>query len=308
MKGRRQRSIVSQQYPDHNMKQQVFRIARRAPLLTSGLPASQASSARTRLVASTSPLLVQQRTLFGLFGKKDNTSAKSASANGAFTSSSPPPRTFTPLYGPDDLFHPLESSPIPALRQKAASIKSLAPCPVCLDHSVEDSKSSGLSDAEAYRQARATVEKVNFSCPDCGFPTHSTEAHWQQGHEQHLEYCGRLREINEDEHDLRSGREIKEFEMPGAQDYESTPSLASWDSLFYTRNFSSVDSERSRRHVSKLLTYPMTIASVLHRLGPYAAGKTGTGSEGSRLTSEGQRSMAGEHILRLMRSIKLMLA
>jgi splicing suppressor protein 51 len=275
------------------MKQQVSRLARRAPSLTSGLPASQASSGRTRLVASNSPLLIQQRTLFGLFGKKDNTSAN-ASANGAFTSSPSPPRTHNPLYGPDDLFHPLESSPIPALRQKAATIKSLAPCPVCLDHSVEKAKSSGLPDAEAYRQARATVEKVNFSCPDCGFPTHSTEAHWQQGHEQHSEYCGRLREINEDEHDLRSGREIKEFEMPGAQDYESTPSLASWDSLFYTRNFSSVDSERSRRHVSKLLTYPMTIASVLHRLGPYAAGKTGTGHEGSRLTSEGQRSMAGE--------------
>lgn len=243
------------------------------------------------------PNSTQQRTLFGgLFGKKEKTSA-TATASGAFTSSRPPPRTYTPLYGPDDLFHPLESSPIPALRQKADNIKSLAPCPVCLDHSVTEAKTSGLSDAEAYRQVRGTVEKVKFTCPDCGFPTHSSEAHWQQGHEQHLEYCARLREINEDEHDLRSGREIKEFELPGVQDYESTPSLASWDSLFYTRNFASVDSERSRRHVSKLLTYPMTIASVLHRLGPYAAGRTGTGSEGSRLTTEGQRSMAGEHIV-----------
>jgi splicing suppressor protein 51 len=276
----------------YKMKQQVTRLTRRAPSLASGLPASQASSARTRLVTSNSPIIIQQRSLFGLFGKKDNTAAKPAS--GAFTSSPPPPRPYTPLYGPDDLFHPLESSPIPALRQKAATIKSLAPCPVCLDHSVEQAKASGLSDAEAYRQARTTVEKVKFSCPDCGFPTHSSEAHWQQDHEPHQEYCARLREINEDEHDLRSGREIKEFELPGAQDYESTPSLASWDALFYTRNFGSVDSERSRRHASKLLTYPMTIASVLHRLGPYAAGRTGTGSEGSRLTSEGQRSMAGE--------------
>lgn len=282
----------------HTMKQQVTRLARRAPSLASGLPATQASSARTRLVTSNSSTIIQQRSLFGLFGKKDTTSAKPASASGAFTSSPPPPRTYTPLYGPDDLFHPLESSPIPALRQKAATIKSLAPCPVCLDHSVEQAKASGLSDAEAYRQARTTVEKVKFSCPDCGFPTHSSEAHWQQDHEQHQEYCARLREINEDEHDLRSGREIKEFELPGAQDYESTPSLASWDALFYTRNFGSVDSERSRRHASKLLTYPMTIASVLHRLGPYAAGRTGTGSEGSRLTSEGQRSMAGESRLR----------
>ncbi len=32
---------------------------------------------------------------------------------------------------------------------------------------------------------------------------------------EHYRYCGRLREVNEDDHDLRSGRKIKEFEMPG---------------------------------------------------------------------------------------------
>lgn len=228
-----------------------------------------------------------QRTLFGgLFGKKESPAPTFTAAR--------PPRVYTPLYGADDLFHPLEESPIGSLREKANVIKSLAPCPVCLDHSVATAKASGLTDAEAYRSARTTVEKVKYSCPDCGFPTHSTEAHWREGRAEHEEYCARLREINEDEHDLRSGREIKEFELPGAQDYESTASLGSWDTLFYTRNFASVDGERARRHVSKLLTYPMTVASVLHRLGPYAAGRTGTGKEGGRLTTEGQRSMAGQ--------------
>ncbi|KAJ9116089.1 hypothetical protein QFC20_000762 [Naganishia adeliensis] len=254
----------------------LSRLARRTPTL---LPA-HASALRLPTA--------HQRTLFGgLFGKKESPAPTFTAAR--------PPRVYTPLYGADDLFHPLEQSPIGSLREKANVIKSLAPCPVCLDHSVATAKASGLTDAEAYRSARTTVEKVKYSCPDCGFPTHSTEAHWREGRAEHEEYCARLREINEDEHDLRSGREIKEFELPGAQDYESTASLGSWDTLFYTRNFASVDRERARRHVSKLLTYPMTVASVLHRLGPYAAGRTGTGKEGGRLTTEGQRSMAALH-------------
>jgi len=106
-----------------------------------------------------------------------------------------------------------------------------------------------------------------------------------------------LREVNEDEHDLRSGRAIKEFELPGPQDYESTPSFKSWDTLFYTRNFRSIDSDRSRRHVSKLLTYPMSVAAALHQNGPFSVG-SGTlehGAEGSRWTREGRRSMAALH-------------
>jgi hypothetical protein len=33
--------------------------------------------------------------------------------------------------------------------------------------------------------------------------------------EHHKHVCGVLREVNEDEHDLRSGRRMKEFEFPG---------------------------------------------------------------------------------------------
>jgi splicing suppressor protein 51 len=64
-------------------------------------------------------------------------------------------------------------------------------------------------------------------------------------------------------------------------------SFANWDTLFFTRDFPSIDSERSVRHVSKVLTYPMTVAGVLHENGPYT---TGTG----RITREGRRSMAGD--------------
>ncbi|KAJ9099795.1 hypothetical protein QFC21_003793 [Naganishia friedmannii] len=205
-----------------------------------------------------------QRTLFsGLFRKSPTTDPSSAAAA--------------------SLFHPLESSPVPALRAKAALIKSLAPCPVCLDTAAQQGK------------PRSHVPKVAFTCPDCGFPTHSSEAHWLADQPAHKEYCARLREVNEDEHDLHSPRVKAEFELPGAQDYESTPSLASWDSFWYTRNFKSVDGEREQRHVSKLLTYPVTMAGVLHRLGPFAAGRTGTGKEGKRLTREGERSMAALH-------------
>ena len=44
---------------------------------------------------------------------------------------------------------------------------------------------------------------------------------------------------------------------------------------------------RQLRQVTKLLTYPMTVASVLHELSPY--------NLKSRLTKEGLRSMAGEY-------------
>jgi splicing suppressor protein 51 len=77
----------------------------------------------------------------------------------------------------------------------------------------------------------------------------------------------------------------------GEQDYETSPALSNWDTLLYTRNFSSTNSERAKRHVSKLLTYPMTMASVMHRLGPYAGSRGGLDG---RLTVEGSRSMAGE--------------
>lgn len=107
------------------------------------------------------------------------------------------PTPVAPILTPDNLFHPLSQSPIPTLRQKATRIKALSLCPVSL---------------EKYG------EKIHpaFDCPNCGFPTHASEERWLEGKVEHDEVCGRLREVNEDEHDLRSGRRMTEFEnMPG---------------------------------------------------------------------------------------------
>jgi splicing suppressor protein 51 len=107
--------------------------------------------------------------------------------------SAPPP----PVLAQDDLFHPLSHSPFPALVEKADRIKAISFCPTSYDRHGE----------------RVRPE---FDCPDCGWPTHASEQRWQEGRAEHVEYCGRLREVNEDEHDIRSGRPMKEFDnMPG---------------------------------------------------------------------------------------------
>lgn len=93
------------------------------------------------------------------------------------------------------LFYPLSRSPSPALRARAKAVTALAPCPVCLDVHQE------------HRPAQA-------DCPDCGWPTHCSQLHWSEDPE-HKKYCNRLREVNEDEHDLRSGRKMTEFNLPG---------------------------------------------------------------------------------------------
>ena len=73
----------------------------------------------------------------------------------------------------------------------------------------------------------------------------------------------------------------------GPQDSEAAISFANWDVFWYTRDFPSMDSERSRRHASKLLTYPITIGSVLHQFSSLTL-------RNQRLTPEGSRSLAGE--------------
>ncbi|WFD36142.1 translational activator for mitochondrial COX1 [Malassezia cuniculi] len=194
---------------------------------------------------------MQRRTLFGLFRRAPKASQTHA-----------PERP--PLLAQDDLFHKFSESPIPSIRARGERIRSLAPCPVSMSK---------------YGIRRL----VNFECPDCGWPTHYSEAEWAEDTE-HGRYVARLREANEDEHDLRSGRPMHEFILPGPQPVDDTVNMSSWDVFFYTRNFRSIESDRSRRHVSKLLSFPMTVASVLHQHSPY------TRSSG-RLTHEGLRSL-----------------
>ena len=108
-----------------------------------------------------------------------------------------------PLLNEDDLFHPFSKSPFPAIRARGEAIKQLAPCPVC-----------SSSHEHVHAHTRAQPKAVGFECPDCGWPTHCSEEHWAADQE-HQKYCSRLREVNEDEHDLRSGRKLHEFDLPG---------------------------------------------------------------------------------------------
>lgn len=110
----------------------------------------------------------------------------------------------TPILSQDNLFHPFSASPFPALVARGEAIKSLAPCPVCASH-----------HDHTHGHTKVQPRPIAFECPDCGWPTHCTEEHWVAD-TNHARYCSRLREVNEDEHDLRSGRRLREFELPGA--------------------------------------------------------------------------------------------
>jgi splicing suppressor protein 51 len=101
-----------------------------------------------------------------------------------------------------------------------------------------------------------------------------------------LEVCDTLREINEDDHDLRSGRFFPEFEYPGAQIEEAMVNMTNWDTYLYSRDYKAINDERSLRQATRLLTYPLTIGSVLHELSPYNI------RSGGRLTVEGLKSLS----------------
>lgn len=201
------------------------------------------------------------------------------------------PKDPVPILTEDNLFHPFSKSPFPQILARGEAVKSLAPCPVC-----------STPHTDPHTHADAQPRAVSFECPDCGWPTHCTEEHWKEDSE-HIKYCGRLREANEDEHDLRSGRRLREFELPGQfrylyimsalhcnflgpQGFEEAISFANWDVFWYTRGFPSMDTERARRHASKLLTYPITIGGVIHQ-------HSGLTLSNQRLTPEGSRSLAG---------------
>ncbi|KAG6854919.1 hypothetical protein C0991_009742 [Blastosporella zonata] len=182
-------------------------------------------------------------------------------------------RSKPPSNANENIFHKFSQSPHPALRARSGAIQQLAPCPVC-----------AASHDHILAHTKAQPRTVKFECPDCGWPTHCTEEHHQQD-EDHHKYCSRLREANEDEHDLRSGRRLREFELPGPQGYEEAVSFANWDVFWYTRGFPSMDTERSRRHASKLLSFPITIGSTIHQ-------HSGLTLSNQRLTPEGSRSLA----------------
>lgn len=105
-------------------------------------------------------------------------------------------------------------------------------------------------------------------------------------YESHLEICDTLRQVNEDDHDLVSGRFFPEFDYPGPQMDEAQVNLTNWDTLMYTREFFAVNDERHMRQVTRLLTYPITVGSILHELSPYDLNNI--------LLPEGLRSLSGK--------------
>ena len=201
----------------------------------------------------------------------------------------PNPIETRPLLIPNNLFHPFSNSPSPEIRRRAAFIRQHAFCPHPSHHQTRIP--SGPGDPESRKTTSSTSlppAHVKFECPDCGIPVYCSEEHWADDYESHLEICDTLREINEDDHDLRSERFFPEFEYPGPQIEEAMVNMTNWDTYMYSREFEAVNDPRSMRQVTKLLTYPLSIASVLHELSPYSI------KRGGRLTVEGLKSLTGK--------------
>jgi len=180
----------------------------------------------------------------------------------------------------NDLFHSFTDSPLPEIRQRAAYMRQNAYCPHSSHHLIRQ------VDGESSIKTTSRPTHVTYECPDCGIPVSCSEEHFADDYEKHVEICDLLRQINEDDHDLRSGRFFNEFEYPGAQIDEAQVNMTNWDTLLYTRESNAINDERSMRQATRLLTYPATIASVLHELSPYSM------RGDSRLTSEGLKSLS----------------
>jgi splicing suppressor protein 51 len=191
------------------------------------------------------------------------------------------------LLQPNNLFHSFSNSPSPEIRRRAAFMKQQAYCPHPSHRQTR--LADDPNDTEARKElATAPPAHVHFECPDCGIPVYCSEEHWADDYEAHLEICDTLREVNEDDHDLRSGRFFPEFEYPGPQIEEAMVNMTNWDTYLYSRDYKAIDSPRSIRQATRLLTYPVTIGSVLHELSPYNI------KSGGRLTVEGLKSLTGK--------------
>ncbi|GES86583.1 mitochondrial splicing suppressor [Rhizophagus clarus] len=144
-----------------------------------------------------------------------------------------PISTAKPILSQDNLFHPLSKSPFEDLRHRYKQICVYGSCPVCLS------------------QDNEVKNKPKYECPDCGYPTHCSLEHYLQDKEKHknLGTCSMLKQSNEDEHDLRSGRTMIELDFPSSQPLDEQVNMLNWDLYFYTRGFPSMDNDRSVRHV-----------------------------------------------------------
>ncbi|KAH0547993.1 hypothetical protein GP486_008265, partial [Trichoglossum hirsutum] len=188
---------------------------------------------------------------------------------------------------PHELFHQFSKSPLPEIRRRAAFIKQHAYCPHPAHRQTRVANSPNDPETRKLSGASQPPMHADFECIDCGIPVYCSEEHWADDFENHLDICDTLREINEDDHDLRSGRFFPEFEYPEPQMEEALVNMTNWDTFLYSREFRAINEDRSMRQVTRLLTYPVTIGSFLHELSPYNI------RSGGRLTVEGLKSLSG---------------
>ena len=195
------------------------------------------------------------------------------------------------LLQPNNLFHLFSESPLPDIRMRAKFMKTHAYCPHPSHHKTRlPASPHDLEARKVEGKSSLPPAHVRFECPDCGIPVYCSESHWADDYETHMDICDQLRESNEDDHDLRSGRVFSEFEYPPPRDEEILPNLTNWDTYMYTRDYKAINEARPMRQATRLLTYPITLASVLHELSPYHIRK------GGRLTMEGLKSLTGKHL------------
>lgn len=163
---------------------------------------------------------------------------------------------------PENRFHPWDQSPSEALRERAARIKALAHCPV-------------------------TGKNIQYTCPISGIPTHHSKEAWEKDKYYHdNKIYDLLKKVNIYEHDLRSGRPFPEFEFPQEQGFDRMINMTNWDLFFYTRSFYSMDTEFQLAAVTKMLSYPITIGSLLSQFSPYTLNPKGP------ITLDGLKSLA----------------
>lgn len=162
----------------------------------------------------------------------------------------------------ENRFFPWDQSPYPQIRERAQRIME-------------------------YGRCRVTGKSIEYVCPLSGIPTHHSRQAWEMDRRYHEnKVYEKLRKVNIYEHDLRSGRAFPEFEFPEEQGPERTVNMTNWDLFFYTRGFYSMDTEFQLAAVTKMLSYPLTIASVMSQFSPYFLNPKGP------ITLEGLKSLA----------------
>jgi splicing suppressor protein 51 len=192
----------------------------------------------------------------------------------------------------DTLFNSFTDSPIPQIRKRAAYMRQHAYCPHPSHKPTRPPHNPWDLEARKSSETGTPPAHVDFECPDCGIPVYCCEEHWADDYEAHLGICDVLRQSNEDDHDLRSGRFFKEFQFAEPQIEEILTNMSSWDTYLYTRDFDALNEDREMRQATKLLTYPITVASIINEMSPYNL-------RNGRMTAEGLKSFSGKHTLDL---------